>query len=455
MADPGEVYRISPNRPVMMKRMAVVATGALVLAGGLAWATSQRVNADALPPAPVPELAHGFSPEISDGDVTEQQIAFHLARIEENPRAALDRAALASLYLQRSRQGGGFGDFRRAEEMARQSLSIRVVQNSRAARMLAASLLAQHRFVEAHEVAEELVRLWSADPAHRALLAEIQMELGDYEDARATLASLEGDSDNLAVAPRFARWAEMHGDVEAERRFLHTAAKRAFYRPDLPREQRAWFHLRIAEHELKHGRLEETEQAVRTGLQVEPGDFRLVSLLVRLEIQRGRFREAIAYGEMVGSAADLRTLAALGDAHAALGEEDAAERYYAMVEASAAENPEPFNRQWTQFRLDHDRHVTETLAILQKEIRERRDVLGYDLLAWALFKSGDIPAAQVAMVQALRTGIQEPGFFFHAAMIETAAGNNSAAQQYFRKALEINPRFHPVFARVAREALRS
>lgn len=437
-----------------MNRRTVPAIAALVLAGGLGWATTQRVTAKALPPAPIPELAHGFSPEISDGEVTEQQIAFHLARIEHNPGAALDRAALASLYLQRSREGGGFDDFRRAEEMARQSLDIRVVQNSRAARMLAASLLAQHRFTEAHEVARELVRLWPAEPAHRALLAEIQMELGDYEAARETLASLEGDRDNLSVAPRLARWAEMHGDVEAERRFLHTAANRAMYRPDLPREQRAWFHLRIAEHELKHGRLQESEQAVRAGLQIEPGDFRLVSLLVRLEIQRGRFEEAIAYGEMVGGAADLRTLAALGDAHAALGDLEAAERYYTALEESAAENPEPFNRQWTQFRLDHDRHVSETLAILQKEIGERRDVLGYDLLAWALFKEGDIAGAREAMEQALRTGIQEPSFFFHAAMIEAAAGNDSAARRHFRNALDINPNFHPVFAGVAREALR-
>lgn len=446
--------RASPNRLHMMNRRTGTAIGVVALAGGLAWATSQWVGASALPPAPVPELAEGFVSGMSDADRTRSQIEFHEARAAASPRAALDRAALASLYLQRSREGGGFEDFRRAEEMARESLRIRIVQNSRAARMLAASLLAQHRFTEAGEVAAELVRLWPDDPAHRALLAEIQMELGDYSAAEATLSSLASVSDNLSVAPRFARWAEMHGDVEAERRHLYAAVERAMYRSDLPREQVAWFYLRIAEHELKHGRLAESEQAVRRGLQIEPGDFRLVSVLVRLEMQRGRYDEAIAYGEMVGDAADLRTLAAIGDAHAALGDRNAAERYYRAVEASAAENPEPFNRQWTQFRLDHDRHVSETLAILQEEIEVRRDVLGYDLLAWALFRSGDIPEAQEAMKMALRTGIQDPNFYFHAGMIEQAAGNEAAAELNFRRALEINRSFHPVFARVAREALR-
>jgi tetratricopeptide (TPR) repeat protein len=436
----------------MNKRTAAVLAAFLIIAG-LGWSASERAAADALPAAPIPELADGFVPEISDGEITGKQIEFHEARIRNNPRAALDRAALAGLYLQRSREGGGFEDFRRAEEMARQSLNIRVVRNSRAARMLAASLLAQHRFTEAREVAEELVRLWPEDPAHRALLAEIQMELGDYEASSITLGSLQGLRENLSVAPRFARWAEMHGNVQEERRLLYAAADLATYRSDLPREQRAWFHLRIAEHELKHGRLDEVENAVRAGLRIDPGDFRLVSLLVRLETQRGRFEEAIAYGKMVGDAADLRTLGTIGDAYAELGDTESAELYFRRVEEEAAANPEPFNRQWTQFLLDHDRHIAETLAILQDEIEERRDVLGYDLLAWALFKSGDIPAAQEAMKQALRTGIREPSFFFHAGMIELAAGNRAAAEGHFRNALDINSSFHPVFARAAREAL--
>ena len=436
-----------------MKRRTTVVMATLVLTGGIGWAASQRAAASALPPAPIPELAGGFVPQISDAERTEEQIAFHEARIQGNARAATDRAALASLYLQRSREGGGFEDFRRAEEMARQSLDIRVADNSRAARMLAASLLAQHRFAEAHEVARELVRVWPEDPAHRALLAEIEMELGNYDASREILASLEGVKNYLSVAPRFARWAEMHGETEKERAFLYQAAEGAMYRSDLPREQVSWFHLRVAEHELKHGRLAEAEKAVRAGLQVEPGDFRLVSLLVRLETQRGRFQEAIAYGEMVDDAADLRTLAAIGDAHAALGNQAAAEHYYQRLEADAAENPEPYNRQLYQYLLDHDRKIPETLATLQEEIKTRRDVLGSDLLAWALFKAGDIPAARQAMEQALRTGIQEPSFFFHAGMIEQAAGDQSAAKRFFRKALDINPSFHPVYANVAREAL--
>ena len=38
-------------------------------------------------------------------------------------------------------------------------------------------------------------------------------------------------------------------------------------------------------------------------------------------------------------------------------------------------------------------------------------------------------------------------------MIERALGNEDGARKHLRTALEINPRFHPVFAKVARAAL--
>lgn len=433
-----------------MQNRVFLVLGVVALAGGTAWATR---DASARGSFPIEELAEGFSGAMSEAHLTERQISFHEGRIQGDPRAATDRAALASLYLQRSREGGGFDDYRRAEEMARQSLAIRVQQNSRAGRMLAASLLAQHRFVEAHQVAQELVRLWPEEAAHVALLAELQMELGDYESARATLESLVRARDQLSVIPRLARLAELTGQPEEERRLLQLATERAAFRSDLPREQVAWFYLRLAENGLKTGRLEEAESAIRAGLRAEPGDFRLVSAMARLEAGRRQWRRAVAYGAMVGEAADLRTLALIGDAYAQLGDQAAAERFYAKVEESAAETPEPYNRQLYQFRLDHDRRVPETLAILRREIEERKDVLGYDLLAWGLYRAGEHVAAREAAAQALRLGTEDPNFYFHAGLIEHALGNGDGARAYLERALEINPEFHPVLADVARATL--
>lgn len=432
-------------------RMTALAAGctAVMLAAAGGWRHVAHSAVPALPAAPLAPLA----PAMSQAETTTQEIAYFTSRANADPKGAADRATLAGLYLQRSRETGDFADYRRAEALARESIALRSNRNSHAYRMLAAALLTQHRFVDARRAAEELVALFPDEPAHRALLGEIQLELGDYESAAATFDGLRREHEHMAVAPRLARWAEVRGDREGELAALRSVARKALYRGDLPREQVAWFQLRLADHLIRFGAFDEARKVIATGLAEEPNDHRLISLLARIAALHGQWDVVVAYGERLGEAADLRTLALVGDAHAALGDSAAAERHYAQLEASVAENPEPYNRQWTQFRVDHGRHLPETLALLRKESESRRDVLGFDLLAWALYQSGEYAEARVAMQQALRMNTQDASFHYHAGMIERALGNDDAARRHLTRALQINPRFHHVFAARARAEL--
>jgi len=378
--------------------------------------------------APVVELA-----------ARQRDLEFYRARVEHDPGSAADLAALAGLYLQRARDGGGVSDYRLAEHAARRSLAIREARNGRSLLNLASALLAQHRFPEALAAAQRLVAADPESPSYRALLGELQLELGHYHAADSTFSTLRRHVANLAVAPRAARWVELNGNTEQARLILYAARDSALHRPDLPREQVAWFHLRIADLELRAGRVREARDALREGLALRPADPRLLSLMARAEAARGRLRQAIRYGEQAGDRADIATLALLGDAHAALGHHQTAERYFEAVEAAASSNPEPFNRQWTQFRLDHGRHTAETLAILVREAGRRGDVLGYDMLAWALFQAGRLQDARDASKQALRLGTRDASFHFHAGIIERALGFEAEARAHLRRALDINP----------------
>ncbi|HEX8696535.1 MAG TPA: tetratricopeptide repeat protein [Longimicrobium sp.] len=424
------------------------AVGALVASVIAITAVGAAVSGDAEPALagtlePVAELAR------RDAD-----IAFFRARAAEDPWGAADRSRLAQLYLQRGREGGGLDDFRRAERAAREALTLRAGRNTGARLTLASSLLAQHRFAEARTAAEALVAEAPDRASYQALLGEIQMELGDYGAAAATFGALEAERGNLAVAPRLARWEEVRGNPVRARAILYAARDQAAARIDLPREQVAWFHLRVADLELRTGRLGAADEALRAGLAVEPNDPRLWAARARLAALRHRWREVARIGARLGDGADLATLALVGDAWAQLGRAGEAERWYARLEAKNAARPEPFARQWTQFRVDHGRHLPETLALLRREAGERRDVLGCDLLAWALHRAGDDAAAREAMRQALRMGTRDATLHFHAGMIERALGDRAAARAHLRRALGLNPRFHPTFPDTARAALR-
>jgi tetratricopeptide (TPR) repeat protein len=377
-----------------------------LLAGGVLVATAASGGAASAP--------------LDERVVRRRDIAFYAGRAARDPQGAADLGHLAGLLLQRARETGDPRDFRLAERTARRSLARRARRNGKAYLTLASSLLAQHRFVEARAAAETLVARWPEPEGYRALLGEIQLELGDYEAAGATFAGLAGARKHLAVAPRLARWAELSGRIEEARRLLEDARADAFRRRDLPREQVAWFQLRMGDFELRQGRLGDAEHALKAGLTIVPGDPRLLAALARLEAARGRWRAVIRYGVRAGAGADIATLALVGDAYAALSDTAAAEAWYRRVERLAAERPEPFNRQWSQFRLDHRRHLAETRALLEREVRIRPDVYGWDLAAWARYLDGDVSGAAEAITRAQRLGTSDAVLRRHAALIARA-----------------------------------
>jgi predicted Zn-dependent protease len=172
----------------------------------------------------------------------------------------------------------------------------------------------------------------------------------------------------------------------------------------MPQEQVSWFALRVADLALRHGRLtEEARSVAEAALRESPADARLVALMARYWAEREAWQEARSWAaQAVAAGADLQTLALLGDAEAALGDSVAARRSWNEVERRAREAPEPFNRQWTQFRLDHGVEPEQTRAILELEIVERPDILGWRMLARARELTGDHAGAARALEEATR-----------------------------------------------------
>lgn len=430
---------------------------AVAAAVGAAWwlpGSDGAVAAHVAAPA-VFDASYMRAKALSESEAIDDQIARYEQRVAHDPGAAADRAALAGLCLQRSRVTGNAVDVSRAESYARESLFVRGKGNSRAVRLLAATLLAQHRFSEALEVARELVRVWPEDPAHRALLAEVQMELGDYSEAGMILASLESSRDNLAVAPRFARWAWLTGQPEEERRISYAARDKAEYRLDFSQEEQAWYQLRVGDAEMRAGNLVAAGQALHAGLEVFPGDHRILAALARLSAVRQDWPQAIRYGEeAISVVLDPATLGIIGDAYAALGNSARAEEYFATMEVAVGDQSAgQFHREWTLFLLDHDRQPRTVLQTAASEIRKRPDVYGYDLLAWALHKNGRNREARRAMQHAFAQNTLDASLFFHAGIIERALGDNDAAAKHLERALAINPYFHHRNAATAQAVL--
>lgn len=425
---------------------------------GAWWAASAVV---ALATSSVPLALPGAGPHApypvpTEPHIRDLDIEFYRRRVERDPRSARDYTQLAGLYLQRARETADNADLLRAEQNARHSLTLRTGRNGAAFGVLASSLLAQHRFPEARDIALRLVAEDSTSIAARGLLGETQFELGEYEEAGHTLGSLTTYRENLSVAPRLARWEELHGRPDEARQLLRAARDEAERGHGMPKEQLAWFHLRLGDLALRNGHLGEAGAELRKGLQIAPQDYRVLGGLARLEASRQNWRRAIAYGEQaLGNALDPATLGVVGDAYAATGDSSKAGEYYRTMEVAVLHQPGPFHRAWSLFLLDHNREVPRVLEKVREEIQMRRDIYGYDLLAWALHQSGDDQAARDPMARALSLGTRDAMLFYHAGMIARGLGENGLARAYLRTALKVNPYWDPFQPDRARSLLVS
>ena len=454
-----------PARPTPARRwsrpLLIAGAGAVLVATGIA---SMRRAADARlrTPAPAVVAAGSDSTPVQRAEARdaaerrqiEADIDFFSRRASEDPSGGADLANLAALFLQRGRESGDPEDALRAEQAARRSLRNREQRNGRASVVLASSLLSQHRFRDALTIADTLVASSPETGAYRALRGEVELELGAYAAADTTFRALEWRVREPSIGPRYVRWLELRGQPDSARAVLTRALADASAAGTMNAEQLAWYWLRLGDLAARQGHVVDAEDAYRSGLEVRPEDHRVLAALARLAAGSGQWARAVDYGERsVAVALDPGTLATLSDAHAAIGDSAKAREYAHALDVAVLRQPGAYHRAWSLFYLDHGLHVATVARKVREELHDRKDVYGYDLMAWALHRQGRDAEARPYATLALSAGTQDALLFYHAGMIALGAGDRDGARTLLATALRINPFFQPLQPALARAAL--
>ena len=139
---------------------------------------------------------------------------------------------------------------------------------------------------------------------------------------------------------------------------------------------------------------------------------------------------------------------ALGDARAAAGDRAGATEAYELVGVIAdlyRANGVDVDLEIALFDADHDPGPA-TVAAARRALEDRPSIVGHDVLAWNLHRTGKDAAAAEEMALALRTGSRDPLLRFHAAAIADAAGDRGAAIEHLQVVLDSNPRFSAALA---------
>lgn len=393
-------------------------------------------------------------PEPANRPDANTAIAFWQGRVAQNPDAFIDYTMLAEAYARKARETGDVGNYQRAEAALRRALEINpgYVQASAA---LSSVLFSMHDFEGALALAEPLADNPRATQAI-AVIGDGQLALGNYDEAEAAYQKFAILGPGPGLYSRQAIWAELHGNRDTALSFMQQAADLAWQAGDY-RESLAWYDFQLGELNFKSGNLKEAEAHYETANQTFANNYLALAGLGKVRAAQGRYDEAIKlYEQAVAIIPQPDLLAALGDLYTITGQPDKARLQYDTVEfiGQLAEiNKVVYNRQLALFYANHDLNVAKALELAQNEIATRKDIYGYDTLAWALYKNGRYAEAAEAMEQATKLGTHDAMLYYHAGMIYEALGDHDQAQAMLKEALALNPHFDLLQARLAKAML--
>jgi tetratricopeptide (TPR) repeat protein len=363
---------------------------------------------------------------------------------------------LARMQLTRGRITGDAESYTKAQTAVQRSLAIapRDVEG----RSLDTEIrFTNHEFAEARSLSAAIVKENPKELGALGIRGDAERELGDYAAATKTLDELQRIAPNSAsVLVREARLAFLAGDTVRANRLAERAEFSA-QQSGLLSTTRAFYPSFQGQLAFDQGNYNQAIKHFERARRIAKDD-RVASLgLGRALAAKGKTTQAIAIvRELTNRFPDPVALSFLGDLHTKQGDLLAANDAYALVEAVAAlatANKQIYNRELSLFYANHGRKLNDALRLARAEIGDRKDVYGYDALAWAEYHANHFELADTAIKKALAHGTQDARLEFHAGMIASALGDHAGAGRHLAAALKISPHFDVLAADIARTKL--
>ncbi|HKW44810.1 MAG TPA: tetratricopeptide repeat protein [Candidatus Eremiobacteraceae bacterium] len=435
--------------------LAVLTVALAALAGWPAFLAHEQVEASTEPSV---DVRFTPAPVTADYLRREQYVAFYERAVARTPSDQIMARMLAAQYLMRFRECGDVGDLLRARLAAQRSLDIQPRLNPGAESALASVALALHKFRDAQRYDSDIVTMTPRSSAAVADLASTDMELGEYAAAAKLLARQPSPYADATWEATIARYDELTGDLRASRMHLERGMRQVDSVFDNPAEARAWYHFRAGELAFEDGDPAAAENDLKDALAIFPDDAKAYNALARVYSAEHRWSEALDAANRAAALVPLpETLGYKADAQRALGDRVGAHETDDLIAAvERIGNASGVNdRAVAMYESEHGEHLDDAVRIAQRDLAARDDIFAEDTIAWALAMDGRWASARAHSQKAVALGIEDSRVQFHAGMIDLKTGHVAEGAERLRRALAVNPHFHPVYADQARRELAS
>jgi len=409
-------------------------------------------SADAPATAPVqaPSTSVLLRPLAAGGSL-EDAIANLQQRLRVVPTDWKGFASLGLEYIAEARASADPTFYPKAEGVLQQSLQINGQDNFEALVGLGALALARHDFAGALADGRRAVAMNPYDADVYGVIGDAQIELGHYRQAFATFQTMVDTRPDLSSYARVSYARELQGDVRGAIVSMQAAEEAAGTPSDS-----AWASFQLGELYWNSGRVDKAAQAYRRGTELAPEYVPPIAGLAKVAWAKGDIDRAVSlFTEVVQRYPSPEYVIALGDLYAVQGQQEQADRQYALVRAEHdlfAANGVNIDLELALFDADHGA-APDALVAARAEWARRQSIHVADALGWALYANGRYAQAARYAGKALALGTRNASFMFHAGMIQFRLGNDAAARDLLREALATNPNFSILYAQAAKVTL--
>jgi tetratricopeptide (TPR) repeat protein len=440
-----------------MKRLpSLITWGVTVLAliAIAVWPTYVSHRADEARAASFPTAA----PVTKDYLLRDKTIAFWERSVDEHhPGDMLSPQHLSEEYLQRYRERGDIDDVLRAQHMALAAWRAQPRYNIPAMAALASVDLTLHKFKEALALTKAIEGFDTNDEQMEVREASLDMELGRYAAARHVLDHLPPRRPfDIARDTVEARYDELTGRLAAARELFERPTALQNSQFDASAQTRAWFYFRSGELAFEAGDNEAAIDDEITATRIFPGYADALRAQARFECALHRWNDCLAHAAASANVVPYpETLGYEADAQRALGDAAGAARTDDLIRTveRIGNTQHISDRLLAIYYSEHHLHVADAYAIAKRELGVRDDIFTEDTLAWAAAMDGRWNEARTAENKAIRFDTENSVLQYHAGAIAQHFGDVQQAKRRLRKALDLNPQFHPVYADDARARL--
>jgi tetratricopeptide (TPR) repeat protein len=383
---------------------------------------------------------------------TDQRIAQLQATIRAGLGGAGAYADLGSAYLQKVRETGDPTYYPKSERLfdsalAREPASIPAITG------LGTLALARHQFRLGLSYGEQAHRVGPQTLQPYFVIVDAQVELGQYQRARQTLQQLIDLRPTLASYARVSYFRELHGDLPGAIQAMRLAVSSGGATP----ENLAYVQTLLGNLEFDRGHVAAAAQDYRTAQLSFHQYVPAIAGLARTDAATGHFQQAIdRYRYAVTRLPLPEYITGLGETELAARRTGQAKQDLALISAEERllqANGVNTDVDLALFEANHG-SPARAVTLAGRAWSESPSVRSADALGWALTRAGHPSQGLHWAHEALKLGSIDPNFVYHAGIAAKGAGHLAEARKYLQRALSLNPRFSPLYAPLARKALR-